>query len=177
MLVCAWLLGGALQAARPSIYPDELVYLQLQQSFGLHGHFALFGHPFSALSYGPALPALLAPLARLGLAPVPLYRLDILATSLLYASAIAPAYLLARRLLPARAVLATALVALVPSSFLATRFMTEALAYPLFLWLVLALWRLLERPDGRRRLQVLLLIVLAVLTRAQFVALVPVYVC
>jgi Dolichyl-phosphate-mannose-protein mannosyltransferase len=173
----AFLWAGARAAPLPSIWPDEYVYAQLQRSFALHGHFAFLGHPFSAWSYGPAFLLILAPLARLGLSPLALYHADQVVACLLYASAVIPAYLLSRRLLSHRAAVGgAALLVALPSSFLATRLMTESFGYPVFLWLLLACWRALESPSRRRRLGVLALIAFAVTVRAEFAAFAPAYV-
>ena len=48
--------------AAPSIFPDELIYTDLARSFAASGHFSVGGAAFSAWSYGPFYPILIAPL-------------------------------------------------------------------------------------------------------------------
>jgi hypothetical protein len=67
-------------------------------------------------------------------------------------------------------------VLIVPSLVYSANVMTESLAYPIFLWAMLALQRALERPLARRQVEVLLVIALAALSRAQMVVLLPAFV-
>src|SRR5919198_5934993 len=85
-----------------------------------------------------------------------------------------PAYLLSRRVLSQPFALAAAVLSVaVPSMLYSGTLMTENAFYPLFLATALALVLVLERPTLARSGGVIALLVLAFLTRAQAVALLP----
>ncbi len=96
--------------------------------------------------------------------------------ALLMASAVVPAYLLAREVVQVRwaAYLAAALVGLCPWMTLASAMVTEIAAYPAFVWAVLAIQRALADPSVSRDLVALLAIGAATFARVQLVALVAV---
>jgi glycosyltransferase involved in cell wall biosynthesis len=164
------LLALGLRVSSPWIMVDELVYSDMARSFAATGHFLIRGvHG----NYGPVYPLLLSPVyAALG--PVSdAYAWARVVNALLIASAVFPAYLLARRVVRRPAALAAAALAVgVPSTAYAGTLMTENAFYPLFLWLALALVLALERPTVQRQLIVLALCAVAFETRAQTVALV-----
>jgi len=93
------------------------------------------------------------------------------------ASAAVPVYILARELdLPKLAATAVATVSvLTPWMLLSTVVMTEALAYPMFLWGILAIHRAVVKPSPLRDLTALAVLALAFFARTQFLALVVVY--
>jgi glycosyltransferase involved in cell wall biosynthesis len=166
----AVLLALALRVSSPWIMVDELVYSDMARSFAATGHFLIRGvHG----NYGPVYPLLLSPVyAALG-AMTDVYAWARVVNALLMASAVFPAYLLARRVVrPPAALAAAALAVAVPSTIYAGTLMTENVFYPLFLWLALALVLALERPTLARQLVLLALCGLAFETRAQTVALV-----
>jgi len=85
-----------------------------------------------------------------------------------------PAYFLARRVVrPGLALVVSLLTVAVPSMVYTGMLMTENLFYPLFLCCALALVAVLERPTLGRLAVLLALSLVAFLTRAQAVALVP----
>jgi glycosyltransferase involved in cell wall biosynthesis len=166
----AVLLALALRVSSPWIMVDELVYSDMARSFAATGHFLIRGvHG----NYGPVYPLLLSPVyAALG-AMTDVYAWARVVNALLMASAVFPAYLLARRVVRPPAALAAAALALaVPSTIYAGTLMTENVFYPLFLWLALALVLALVRPTLVRQVVLLALCALAFETRAQAVALV-----
>jgi glycosyltransferase involved in cell wall biosynthesis len=154
----------------PWIMVDELVYSDMARSFADTGDFLIRG---VHANYGVVYPALLAiPYGLFG--PMPdVYAAAKSMNAVLISTAAIPAYLLARRVLSQWTALVAAVFAVVlPSLAYAGTVMTENAFYPLFLWLVLALVGMLERPTARRQLLVLGLCGLAFLTRPQAVALV-----
>jgi hypothetical protein len=171
----AYRLLTAMPIAGPWIVPDELVYADLARSFGTTGHFAIRGEPFSAWSFGPLYPILIAPIFRFA-DPTTAYVLVKTANSLLFSLAAVPAYLLARRVLTReRALILAGLAVVVPSAVYTSKVMTESLAYPLFLVAVLAIARAIEAPTWRRELAVVAAIAAATLARGQLVVLFPAF--
>jgi hypothetical protein len=169
-------LAVAWRTATPWIVPDEPVYSQLARSFAETGHFAVAGHPFSAWSFGPLYPMLIAPAYWL-FGSLPDAYLAVKALNcLLFASAAIPAYLLARRLLDqGNALILAFLAVLVPSGIYTTKVMTESLSYPLFLVAALGVVAVLERPSRRAEVFALAAIAAAALSRAQLVVLLPAF--
>jgi hypothetical protein len=162
----------------PWIVPDEPTYSELARSFGMTGHFAIAGHPFSAWSFGPLYPAVIAPIYRAVGSPTEAYLLVKAFNCLLMSSAVVPTYLLARRLLDRRlALLLGILAVLVPSGIYTSKVMTESLAYPLFLFATLAVIRLMERQTRVREVVALGGIMAATLARGQLMILLPALVC
>jgi len=161
----------ARQARGPWIMVDELIYSELAKSLASSGHLLVRGH--SELGYGLVYPALISPawfLRSIPSAYAVAKAINVVAMSL----TAVPAYLLARRLTGSGlALVAAALTVAVPSTLYAGTLMTENAFYPLFVCFALALVRCLERPTGARQLLVLVLCVLAFLTRVQAVVLLP----
>jgi len=95
----------------------------------------------------------------------------------LFASASIPAYLLGRGVLrsPWRAVAAALLSVVVPWLALGTTLFTENLAYPGFLWTVLAVRASLRRPSLGRDATVVVAMVLLTCVRVQFAAVLAAY--
>lgn len=163
-------------AVAPAIFPDELIYTDLARSLAETGHFAVGGAPFSAWSFGPLYPLLLAPVFTLTHDPATAYAVVKTVNAVVVSLAAIPAYLLGRHVLERRAALTFAAVTLfVPSLVYSSHVMTESLAYPVFLTVVLAAQRALERPSAGRQLTVVALLTVATLTRAQMVVLLPAY--
>src|SRR5205085_12021354 len=87
-----------------------------------------------------------------------------------------PAYAIARRVLSQRAALvAAALSVVLPSSIYTSNIFTETACYPIFVMCALLMLRALERPSATRQLLVVGACVVAFLTRAQAVVLLPSY--
>src|SRR5581483_7498508 len=94
----------------------------------------------------------------------------------LMASACIPAYLLAREVAGRLLALGAALVTvLVPWMIMTGAVLTESVAYPAFLWAVLALQRTIAEPSRRRDVLAVAGLALAVLARTQFVFLAIVF--
>jgi hypothetical protein len=166
----------ALPIPAPWIIPDELVYSQLARSFGETGEFAIRGQPFSAWSFGPLYPILIAP-AFSFVSPTTAYVLVKVINCLIFSLAALPAYFLARRVLTSRGALTVAgLAVFVPSAVYTSKVMTESLSYPLFIVAVLAMVRALEVQTPRREAAALATIVIAALARGQLVILLPAFV-
>ncbi len=93
--------------------------------------------------------------------------------ALLFCSAAAPAYLLAREVVASRALAAGAALLSVAAPWLAltTVLYTEVLAYPVALWALLAVLRALRAPSPRADLLVLVLVAVAIAARTQLAAL------
>ncbi|HET7571940.1 MAG TPA: glycosyltransferase family 4 protein [Gaiellaceae bacterium] len=166
----AVLLSLALRVPAPWIMVDELVYSDMARSFAATGRMLVRG---VHAGYGPLYPLLLSPVyAAIG--PVhDVYGWIRAVNALLAASAVFPAYLLARRVVKQPSALAAAALAVaLPSLAYAGSVMTENLFYPLFLWLAYALVLALERPTAVRQVVLLVLCAVAFETRAQAVALV-----
>jgi hypothetical protein len=187
--VAAWLVGIALlsialrlcvawRISAPWTFPDELVYSEFARSFAATGDFAVRGHGWSAWTFGPLYPILIAPVYGLVRSLPDAYLIVKAINCVLFSSAVAPAYLLARRILERRtAVVLSALAVLLPSGIYTAKVMTESLAYPLFLWATVAIVAVLEHPSKRREALALAAMLLAALSRGQFIVLLPAFVC
>jgi glycosyltransferase involved in cell wall biosynthesis len=165
-----WWLAGRVVA--PWIMVDELVYSELAKSFAATGHFLIRGEHHGA--YGFLYPLMIAPAWRL-FSSVPMaYAVAKVIGSVAMSLTAIPVYFLARRVLPPRpSLLAAALAVAVPSMLYTGTLMTETLFYPLFACVALALVLALERPTHVRQLLLLLVCLLAFLTRTQSVVLIP----
>jgi hypothetical protein len=171
-------LSVAWRTSAPWTIPDELVYSELARSFAATGHFAVRGEAWSAWTFGPLYPILIAPVYGLVRSLPDAYLVVKVINCLLFSSAVAPAYLLARRFLERRtAVVLSGLAVLIPSGIYTAKVMTESLAYPLFLWAALAIVSVLERPSKKREALALAAMLLATLSRGQFFVLLPAFIC
>lgn len=105
-------------------------------------------------------------------------RIDHVISVVLFVSALAPIYLMARRVLDSRwaAVGAALLSIAVPWLTLTSALFTENLSYPLFWWLLLAVCEAVWRPSPGRDLLALVTMGLLIGTRVQFAAMFPGYV-
>jgi glycosyltransferase involved in cell wall biosynthesis len=169
-VAAAALLALGLRLSSPWIMVDELVYSSMARSFADVGRFLILG---GRGNYGPVYPLLISPAYAATHSIADAYTWARAINALLMASAVFPAYLLARRVVKPPAALATAALAVaVPSTAYVGTLMTENVFYPLFLWLALALVLALERPTVVRQFLLLALCGLAFETRAQTVALV-----
>jgi Dolichyl-phosphate-mannose-protein mannosyltransferase len=162
----------ARQARGPWIMVDELIYSELAKSIASSGHLLVRGHV--ERGYGLVYPALISPAWVLARSMPAAYAVAKVINVVAMSLTVVPAYLLARRLARTELALAAAALAVaVPSTLYAGTLMTENAFYPLFVCFALALVRCLERPSAGRQLLVLALCILAFLTRAQAVILVP----
>jgi Dolichyl-phosphate-mannose-protein mannosyltransferase len=157
----------------PWIMVDELIYSELAKSFAEQGRFLIRGVPTGS-SYGFVYPMLISPAYR-AFASVPdAYEAAKAINSVLMSLAAVPTYLLARRVLDRPLALAAAgLSVAIPSLVYTGMLMTENAFYPIFLCVVLALVRMLERPTRLNQLGLLALCLLAYETRQQALALFP----
>ncbi len=160
----------------PAIFPDEIIYSELAKSIGSSGRLLVRDVPFAGLTYGPLYALLIAPVYRIPSLPTAYAAVKVVNSVVISLAAI-PTYLIARRVVHQRsACIAAALSLLIPGVAFSSRVMTESLAYPIFLLCALTMLRVLEAPSLRRQLEVLLVIGIACLVRAQAVVLVPVLV-
>jgi hypothetical protein len=180
-LALLWLaLGGALailttRVADWYVMTDELLYERLAISVSQlhsplpHVHGELIGN------VNQLYPLLLAPLFAVGLVPSGLRDAHLL-NGLLMSSAAIPAFLLARRVSNGSrlAYVVAVLTVCLPWIVLASFLMTEAVAYPAFLWAILALHNATVAPRARNDALLLLAIGVAILARTQFAVLLAV---
>jgi hypothetical protein len=156
----------------PFIFVDELVYSELAKSLADSGQRLVRGVP--ATGYGVVYPALISPAYVLFDRVPEAYTAIKTINSLLMSLAAVPAYLIARTALPKWWALgAAALAVALPSMVYTGTVMTENAFYPMFLLASLGVVWLLERPTLLRQLVALLLLVLALATRLQAIALLP----
>jgi hypothetical protein len=159
-------------AVAPWIMVDELIYSELAKSFAATGHFLVRGHTTG--SYGYVYPVLISP-AWAAFRSVPdAYAAAKGINALVMSLAAVPAYFLARRVLgPWLSLAAAAFAVAIPSMVYTATLMTENAFYPIFLTAVLALVVWLERPTSANTAVLAGLCLVAYLTRAQAVALLP----
>jgi hypothetical protein len=180
-LVALWLAFGAGLAVITSrivdwyVMTDELLYERLAMSIARSGSPLPRVHGELISNVNQLYPLLLAPVYRHNLVPAALHDAHIL-NAFVMSSASIPAFLLARRVTQSRrlayavAIFAVCVPWVVLSSFL----LTEVVAYPVFLWTVLALQRAAVSPRPRNDLLVLVALSLAILARTQFAILLAV---
>ncbi len=165
----------ALSDPGPWIFSDELYYAELAKS-SASGGFALREVPVDALSLGPVYPLLIAPAFALFERIPDAYDAARAINAVVMSLAALPAYLLARRVLGVLHSLGAALLTVaLPSMLYTTVIMTENAFYPVFLTCALVMALALERPTVLRQLAVLVLVLIAVLTRRQGIVLLPAY--
>ena len=153
---------------------DELLYAKLATSIADTGSPLPQVHGSSIAVYNQLYPLLIAPLYGT-LSPPDAFRAAHLLNAFLMVSAIFPVYLLGRQVLSRRwAFAASALSVLVPWMVLIGFLMTEAAAYPAFLWAILGLQLAVAKPSPRRDLLAVAALCFAVLARTQFAVLVVV---
>jgi hypothetical protein len=164
-------LALARRMVAPWIMVDELIYSELAKSAAAHGTFLIRGVP--AHGFGFVYPLLIAPAFRVASVPAA-YGLAKATGTVLMSLAAVPAYLLARRVVrPPLALFVAVLTVAIPSMVYTGTLMTENAFYPLFLGCALALVMTLEKPTLHRVVALLALTMLAFLTRAQAIAIVP----
>ena len=165
----AWLARGMLG---PFIMVDELIYSELAKSFADSLTFAVREIP--TRGYGVVYPASIAPAYALFDRVPDAYAALKTINSLVMSLAAVPAYLIARRVVrEPLALLAAVLAVAIPSMVYTATVMTENAFYPVFLLAALLLLRMVEQPTARSQVAFLAVVALALLTRAQAVAIVP----
>jgi hypothetical protein len=173
-----WLvLAGCLAVATTRVVDwfvmtDELLYERLALSIARTGSPLPRVHGVLISNINQLYPLLIAPLFAHGLVPSSLRAAHAL-NAFVMSSAAVPAFLLTWRLTRRRwlSYLVAALTICVPWIVLSSLLLTEVVAYPAFLWAVLALQYTLESRGRRADLIALLGIAVAVLARTQFAAL------
>jgi Dolichyl-phosphate-mannose-protein mannosyltransferase len=158
----------------PWISPDEEIYVLLGRSFWANGSFSILGAPVPYYSFlYPVLAG--APLALFGVE----HGLDVLqlVQAVVMSSTAVPVFLWGRTMMRARwALVAAGLTLLLPALAYSGLAMSETLFVPLSLWALWALARALERPSAGRQAVFGLAVAVALATRLQAIALVPVFV-
>jgi len=155
-----------------SVMTDELLYAKLATSIAETGSPLPSVHGTAIGVYNQLYPLLLAPLYGT-LSPPDAFRAAHVLNAFVMASAAFPAYLLARQVVGrAWSLTVAALTIVVPWMILTGFVMTEAAAYPAFLWAMLGLQLATSEPSPRRDLLAAGALVLAGLARTQFLALV-----
>src|SRR5213076_435026 len=173
-----WLaLAGCLAVATTRVVDwfvmtDELLYERLAISIAKTGSPLPRVHGVLISNINQLYPLLIAPFFSHGLVPSSLRDAHAL-NAFVMSSAAVPAFLLTWRLTRQRGLsyLVAALTICVPWIVLSSLLLTEVVAYPAFLWAVLALQYTLESRGRRADLIALLGIAVAVLARTQFAAL------
>jgi hypothetical protein len=173
-----WLvLAGCLAVATTRVVDwfvmtDELLYERLAISIAKTGSPLPRVHGVLISNINQLYPLLIAPLFAHGLVPSSLRDAHAL-NAFVMSSAAVPAFLLTWRLTRERwlSYLVAVLTICVPWIVLSSLLLTEVVAYPAFLWAVLALVYTIESRGRRADLIALLGIAVAVLARTQFAAL------
>jgi hypothetical protein len=154
------------------VMTDELQYAKLATHIGdtLSPLPTLRGVHVSA--YAQLYPALVAPFFGTLSAPGAFHAAHWL-NGVLFASASVPAYLLARELAltPRWSLVCSALSVAIPWNVESAFVMSESAAYPIFLWTVFAFSRAVVNPSPRRDALAIAAVLLAILTRTQFLLL------
>jgi hypothetical protein len=157
----------------PTVFPDELLYSKLAQAVAagdgltVRGEAVFFPSPLPVLAEVPAW--------LLGSGLTAFAALKALNAALM-ASAVFPAYALARRVVrPSFAVVVAAATVATPAMLYHAYLMSEALAYPVFLLACATIVRAVERPSARMELAVVGVSLVACLTRLQFVVIPAAY--
>jgi hypothetical protein len=154
------------------VMTDELLYERLAISIGtLHSPLPHV-HGELIANVNQLYPLLLAPLFDGRLVPSALRDAHVL-NAFVMSSACIPAFLLARQVLRGSrlAYAAAAVTVCIPWIALSSFLMTEAVAYPVFLWAMLALHNATVSPRARNDVLLLIALGVAILARTQFAVL------
>ncbi|MFL5953767.1 MAG: hypothetical protein ACJ76I_06640 [Gaiellaceae bacterium] len=156
----------------PAVFNDEATYAQLARRLA-DGHLQGWVDVLRS-GYSITYPLLIAPVFAATNGLPASYAAAKVVNAAVFATAVAPSYLLARRILPQRWALGVAAATIFgPQVIYSTLIMTENVFLPIFLWTCLAAVRMIELPTARRQSTAVGMILLAVVTRLQAVALVP----
>jgi hypothetical protein len=152
------------------VMPDELRYVKQAVAWGSGQPVVPGTERFT--TWSQAQPLLMAPLWS-ALPTWSAYRATHVLNALVFASAVFPAFLLARRVLASRgwAIVAAVLTVVVPWTVLAGVMMTEVVAYPLVVWAVYAVQLAVVRPSARADLWALAALAASFLARTQLIVL------
>jgi hypothetical protein len=170
-LAC-WLgLGLTARIRDWGVMTDELLYVRLARSVAERHSPLPVVHGVSIDVINQLYPVLLAPFYGSMSAPAAFHGAHVLNAPLM-ASAVFPAYLLAREVVSRRWALSVAVLSVVtPWIVLAGFLMTEVVAYPAFLWAMLGIVHAVRRGGTRADVLATAGIVLAVLARVQMLVL------
>jgi hypothetical protein len=173
--VSAWLaLDWTARIRDWAVMSDEMLYVKLAISVADTWSPLPRLHGTSVGVINQLYPLLLAPFFGPLSVPAAFHDAHLLNAALM-ASACVPAYLIARRLVGRWWSLAVSLLSVtVPWMVLSGVLMTEVVAYPAFLWAMLSCLHALRSPGAKGDAIAVAGLVLAVLARAQFLALAPV---
>ncbi|CAN5334061.1 hypothetical protein BH18ACT12_BH18ACT12_04360 [soil metagenome] len=151
---------------------DELLYERLAISIVHLGSPLPYIHGELIGNVNQLYPLLLAPLFHETLVPSALHDAHVL-NAFVMSSASIPAFLLARRVTqsPPLSYFVAALSVLIPWIALSSFLMTEVVAYPVFLWTVLALQHAAVAPRARNDVLLVFALIVATLARTQFAVL------
>jgi hypothetical protein len=150
---------------------DELLYAKLAQHVGETGSPLPVLHGEHVGFLGVVYPILLAPFYG-SLDPAAAFDAGHAVNAVLFASAAIPVFLLGRRILPPECALVVALLAIaIPWAVNTATLMSEAAAYPVFAWTILASHDAVARPSARRDALAIGALALAYFTRPQFLVL------
>src|SRR5262249_12914291 len=148
-----------------TVFNDELLYTKLSQSLAAGHGLSIRGQHFYFPS--PVAPLVQAPVWLLHSMPQA-YAAAKLLNAAVMSTAVFPSYWLARRVgRPTYALVTAAAAVATPAMVYHGYLMSEALAYPVFLFAVLVLVRAVERPT----MAVPVVCAVAIATRAQFLVL------
>jgi hypothetical protein len=170
--VGAWLAADFSGRIRDwSVMTDEMLYTKLAISIADTDSPLPRVHGVLVGVLNQLYPLLLAPFFGGFAVPTAFHAAHVFNAPLM-ASAAIPAYLLARQVVPRAWSLAVAVLSVtVPWMVLTGVLMRESVAYPVFLWAMLACLHAIRRPSPRSDLLAIAALVLALLARTQFVAL------
>ncbi len=158
----------------PRRYQDEFLFWGLAKSFAAGDGLTWRGVGLGMKSW--LYPVLLAPAFWIADSVPGQYTLAHLGNSLMISSSVFPGYLLARIVVGRwQSFVVAGLVIAVPAMNYAGVIATENLGYPVFIAACGAIVLALARPRGRNALLAFALIFVAMLTRTQFVILLPIF--
>jgi hypothetical protein len=154
------------------VMTDELLYERLAISIAHVGSPLPHIHGELIGNVNQLYPLLLAPLFHDALVPTALHNAHVL-NAFVMSSVSIPAFLLARRVTQSvrLSYLVVALSVFIPWIALSSFLMTEVIAYPVFLWTVLALQHAAVAPRARNDVLLLLALIVATFARTQFAVL------
>jgi hypothetical protein len=172
LLASLWIGHYAARASQWSVMTDELQVERLAMSVLRHHTPLPTIHGVRVPIYSQLYPLLIAPFYAFPATTA--FRLVHVFNAVLMASTAIPVFLTARLIGANRlaSVAASAMTVLVPWVALATTLLTEAAAYPAFVWAIYLLVRALAAPSDRADALALLGLAIAVLARTQFAVLV-----
>lgn len=171
-LAAAFLLAYTGRVSDWIVMTDELLYAKLSLSISETLSPLPVVHGETIALSSQLYPLLTAPLYGMFDMPTAFHAVH-LANAVFMASAAIPGYLLARQVVQSQAAasLVAALTVAVPWVILSAYALTEVVAYPVFIWSMVALQRAVAAPTPGRDVLTVAAIGLAILARTQFIIL------